>query len=283
MNTILAENQFGHGAIRVNPIRRFINRKIRGLGMAGEPFDWSKGYSLTVSIPIKDQGQSFSCAGQAGAYFLEIQRSLLGYNEALSAKSLYSPIAYKGGGATVTGIETMIGAHGATLQVEVPDSQDEYHMEDNSWQTPELIASAIKRAGYIPQGVHMDIDSIAAAIRDNGGVIIEITGRNNGTWLSPYPKAPTSNSVDNWNHFMCSYPRVELVNGIKTIPFFQSWGSDVGENGVQYLTEEYINSGYVRDCFTFISDAGLQPIPSNDSIWANLVRYFRSMWGLQTA
>jgi peptidoglycan hydrolase-like protein with peptidoglycan-binding domain len=52
---------------------------------------------------------------------------------------------------------------------------------------------------------------------------------------------------------MCSTPNIPIpIKGKKLIPFYQSWGSvGVGDNGIQYFDENYINSGYIYDAFTF--------------------------------
>jgi hypothetical protein len=281
MNKTLVEGKYGHGAIKLNPIHRYF-RKRPILASAGEPFDWTKGYSANITIPIKDQGGSYSCGGQAGSYFLEIQRQLNGITESLSAKSVYAPIAYPGGGTTVTALETQIGAHGANLESEVPSSQLEVDMEDTTWETPQLLLGALTRAGYLPADIPRDINSIATAIRDYGAVIFEIRGQNGQIpgWTSPTPTPPSkSNPNPFWQHFICGF-RAGMVNGKKTITFLNSWGSDVGVGGLQYLTEEYINSGHVIDCFTLASDRNLVPSADNQSIWANITRWFREQWGL---
>jgi hypothetical protein len=36
---------------------------------------------------------------------------------------------------------------------------------------------------------------------------------------------------------------------VKLIQFYNSWGA-IGDNGKQYFSEEYINSGFIYDCFT---------------------------------
>jgi len=36
---------------------------------------------------------------------------------------------------------------------------------------------------------------------------------------------------------------------VKLIQFYNSWGA-IGDNGKQYFSENYINSGFIFDCFT---------------------------------
>ena len=50
--------------------------KWSNVGSAIEPFDWEKGYDveeeLGFKIPVKNQGQSKSCGGQAFAYYAQV-------------------------------------------------------------------------------------------------------------------------------------------------------------------------------------------------------------------
>lgn len=285
-NKVLAEDKFGHGGIKTNPIRRSLRKlRQRPLGRAAIPFDWSKGFDVENQFQVrrKNQGTSSSCGGQAGSYFLEIQRILNGINEDLSAKSVYAPIAYRGGGTTVRALQTQVAIHGANLESAIPSMKgdippDESFMADKSWQTSATATDALQRAGFTPINVPITIDSIAEAIRDYNGVIWEIQGQNNGTWLTQYPKPPSlDNPNEIWNHFMFG-KGAKMVNGIKQLDFLQSWGSDVGINGVQSFKEDYINSGAILECFAFIPDSHLQPLPENHSIWAELVRWFNSIF-----
>ena len=99
----MTEQDLHHGVIRRNPIKKKVQRltryvQDRRIAMSGIPFDFQTGYDVRDyigNIPIKNQGKNDSCSGQAGSYFLEIQRRLKGIKEgAISAKSIYSLIAY---------------------------------------------------------------------------------------------------------------------------------------------------------------------------------------------
>lgn len=286
----MKEQDFGHGARNINPLRRKVNRLLRQkMGKSSIPFDWSKPFDVRDTIgpiTIKNQGQNDSCGGQAGSYFLEVQRRLQGIKEGdISAKSIYGPIAYPGGGTTVTALETQIGAHGANLESTVP-SYDAYGnplsesmMVEKSWMTPETIKDAMTRAGYTPIDVSRDIDSVAAAIRDYGGVIWEISGQNNGTWISANPKPPTSKQ-SLWNHFMAGIG-AKLVNGQKTLIVLNSWGTSAGDSGVYYFTQDYFDAKGIIDVFTFDFDANLEPVESPaPTIWQALNLWFRNKFGL---
>lgn len=293
ISSVRVENRFGHGAIKTNRLVAKIRHIKRPLARASSPFNWTLGFDVekkTGPITRKNQGSNDSCGGQAGSYFLEVQRRLQGLTEVeCSAKSVYAPIAYPGGGTTVKDLETQVGARGANLESQVPsyDTQgnplSEYLMEDSSWQTPTFIADAAKRAGYLPVSVSIDMDSIAWAIQTYGGVIWEIQGQNNGTWLSSYPVPPSKqNPNEIWAHFMCGKSATQ-VDGVNQLGFFESYGPDIGDGGLQYFRQDYLDSGYIVDVFTFVPAAQIEPLPTNTSVWASIINYFRSLWGLPVA
>lgn len=282
MNKILVEGKYGHGAISVHPLIRNIKRwlrpqyhkHIKRVGSIAE-IDWTQPYS-SPHLGIKNQGTSDSCGGMAGSYFLEIQRLLQGINEGqLSAKSIYAPIAYPGGGTEPDDLETQLAVRGANLESEVPDGTTEQFMSDKSWQTQALIESAAKRAGYTPMSVNIDSDSIAVATKNEGGVILVVKGQNGNTpnWLSYTPQSPNpQNPNEVWEHFVCVFG-YQLDGGIKNNTFLNSWGTDVGQNGIQTLDENYINNGIV-DAFTLVKDTSIQPVKDNNSVWSWLWYYF---------
>ncbi len=252
------ENQLHHGVISKGKIRRTLRRASRAqLGRAGIPFDWTK----TIPIPkvkIKDQQTSSSCGGQAGGYFDGvINKRLSNQDIEFSAKSIYAPIAYPQGGTTVYALEQQMATKGVNFESDVPSYQfagftNEAWMTNKAYLTPDIAYKALRDAHRVPMSVHIDIESMAQAIRDYGAIIIEVNGKNGEIpgWLSPIPHFPTnSNPNPLWAHFVCG-AGVSIVNGKKQIDFYNSWGEVVGDKGVQHFTEEYINSGYIIDCFT---------------------------------
>jgi hypothetical protein len=290
MKTILVENQFGHGAKRSNPVSHWIrNHRREQAGKATTPPNWAAGYdslSLISPVTIKNQFQSFSCGGQAASYALEIVEKLANNQEgAISAKSVYAPIAVSGGGTYVTSLQNQIKAAGASLEATVPSyrpngTTDEPFMTD---QTALNLKDALTRSGYTIVNVPITMDGIASAIQQYGAVIWEISGQNGQvpSWTSATPQPPsTSNPNEIWNHFMCCVGFGQPP-GYQRIKALQSWGTAVGENGIQYFTANYINSGYVRDVFAFYKTV-VAPIDMNASntpnywwmFFANLKAYF---------
>ncbi len=284
------QERINNGAIPLGFIRRRIRKMVRDKVARGLSFNWDAGYDVRDyigPITIKNQGDNYSCGGQSGAYFTEIQRKLQGIDEGeISAKSIYSPIAYPGGGTTISMLEKQIGGNGSNRESQVPSMDThgnplrEFMMTDTSWITDQLSIDALNRAGYTPYDVPDDIDSVASAIENYGAVIWQIRGQNNGTWTSAYPKPPsTTNQNVIWNHFMCCIG-AKLIDGKKTIIALQSMGIGYGAAGIQYFQEDYFDSGHIVDAFTLIYDKYIVPNPDNHTFWAEVIRWFRKQWDL---
>ena len=248
----MKENELYHGARIHSKLYHTFDRFLRpNVGRSTIPFDWSKGVVGKPVYNVKNQFQSSSCWGQM---FSQMMRIKLGGDE-LSAKSAYSPIFAIGGGVNLSLGYKEASVFGLTTEVKVPSllngSCTESFMEDKTWMTAKMIDDCFTRRGWKVVNVSLNIDSSAQAIRDYGCIGILIQGQDNGSWLSPYPTAPIDNS-NLWGHYMCSDSNVPvLINGKKYLKFYQSWGVGVGENGFQYISEDYINSGYIADIFTF--------------------------------
>lgn len=280
------------GAIPISRLHRFIHRTFARRPIArGTSFDWNKGYDVRDvigPIKIKDQGENSSCGGQAASYALEIVRRLKGINEGqVSAKSFYAPIAYTGGGTTVSALMTQFSTHGANLEASIPSVDaygnplSEIMMEDKSWMTDATIKDAITRAGFTPYDIGEDMEAVAETIRDYGFVIWEIQGQNGNIpdWRSPYPQPPSKNNSNPiWNHFMCAIG-AKIINGKKYIIALQSEGMGWGDAGIQYFDENYFNSGHIIDCFSFVYDTQTVPALFDPfGIWQALKMFFLLSW-----
>ena len=256
MDTLI-EGQFGHGAIE-----KKLDLRDQKLGSASAPFDWSSGYDIETALgavfnrsfvtPTKNQGQSYSCGGQAGSYLEATLKALgIGSFDEKSAKYIYSQIFYPTGGSTLRDVLNLItrgvASESQVVSYEAGNPPSETFMRDTSHNSG-TNASTSLATGYA--FVHPDIESVAQAVRDNHGAIILIQGQDNGTWLSATPKAPVE-AV--WAHFLfCG--KAKLINGKKYIGVHNSWGN-IGENGWQWISEDYFNSGFITDCGVVYQDA----------------------------
>lgn len=90
--------QFGKGALRDVPDSR--DYTWEEIGFSSAPFDWSVGYDVEKEVgklTIKDQNGSYSCGGQATAYYGQALDYATGEK---SAKFIYAQTHAPSGGST---------------------------------------------------------------------------------------------------------------------------------------------------------------------------------------
>lgn len=242
---ILTENLFGHGGIPDTVDSR--DHHYSDIAGASAPFDWNVGYDIEAElprkIPVKNQGQSFSCGGQAWSYFMEILEAIDSKTfEERSAKFIYAQTFVKGGGSAGRTNCDLVSKQGDAMEsvlssYSAPGVTSEAWMTQVSDITPNVRENAklSQSKGYA--NPFIQIDSLAQAARDQKGVIIGVYGQNNGTWTSAYPQPPKTN--DTWGHWLY-IGKAKIVNGKKYLGVLNSWGGDVGEWGWQWLGEEYL-------------------------------------------
>lgn len=247
MDTTLVEGKFGHGGLGhfIKPTDwNYANLAPKGTA----PFDWTKGYDVEADIgftlPDKDQGTNGSCGMQSASYY---DQALRGGDER-SAKYGYAQIFQPGGGTFGGDIMSLLKSQGLSTEKLCPSYENgkpgsEEFMERIQDITPDIRAEAVdgKLSGYAFI-LDFNIDVLAQAIRDNKGFIGGLQGQNNGTWLSQYPKPPI-NSYALWRHWIY-FGKAFMVNGKKFIICKNSWGPSTGVKGWQWISEDYVMSGY---------------------------------------
>ena len=260
----LKEEQFGKGALpdlhdgRDFPFGAYLESYEDKVGEI--KIDWKTDYkgkdNLYYKFPVKNQFISLSCVGQACAGYKEVveyylKRSLT----QKSAKSVYSQIALPQGGAYFRDGMKIITEYGINTEEEVPSYQngvaEEAFMKDKSWMSDGLTKSA---ARYANQGYYSlagaDIDVFAKAIKIGQGCVMGVIGTNNGTWTSKFPKPPSTTTPYSalWGHAIIGVDAffeaedAVMINGKKYIKIKNSWNG-VGEDGYQYLGEEWFSDG----------------------------------------
>ena len=254
MNQILIEGKFAGGAFR----DKYDLRDKKYVARAGFPFDWQKGYdveeelSKILNIPNfkllpKDQDGSSSCGGQAGAMYNAILEAEATKTwEERSAKYIYAQGYVPGGGMYGRDIMKIIKKQGVAREVVLSSYENGNPPSEKFMQRSQDITiearNDAKNAKIRDYGqVNPDIETVAQAIRDNWGVIIGVTGENNGTWLSLFPKPPTKGELYEWRHWVYA-GKAKLIDGKKCIGILNSWGKIAGENGWQWLGENYFNT-----------------------------------------
>lgn len=209
-------------------------------------YDWSRPYDIETIIgkPLttKDQNGSYSCGGQAWGYYGEV----LDPQSEKSSKFIYAQTYVAGGGSAGRDncnivIKQGWAKEGTITSYENGNPPAESFMERPQDITEEAKVEASKAHANSYAIVPVSFENIANAVAQNKGVIICVGGMNNGTWLSAFPKPPTSSPE--WYHWLY-VGKLKMENGKKYIGVKNSWGASVGENGWQWLGEEYANYIY---------------------------------------
>ncbi len=214
------------------------------LGFASAPFDWTIGYDVqneSGKLTIKNQNGSGSCGGQAWAYYGQMLDYKTGEK---SAKFIYAQTFVAGGGSDGRTNSELVKNKGWGQELLTPSYNQgnpptEDFMERPQDITPQAFTQALTDRAYsYANALGGTIDTYAQAVRDNKGVIFGITGQDNGSWLSKFPQPPMG-STGLWFHwvYLCG---AEIINGKKYLKFANSWGESTGENGFQYIGEEYL-------------------------------------------
>jgi hypothetical protein len=255
----MEEQIFGKGAIVEDKVESLSNHA--DVAMDSAPVDWNLGYDVTHVIGsdllTKNQGQAGSCGGEATTYLAEVFNYLNTKTyEPKSARYVYGQCFAPGGGSTDSGlikILTNLGAPDTSVFRDYPQDGivTEEFKRDVSDITHDINHNASACVLGQPIYVRLDFDSIAQAVRDNDGIIIGVYGQNGlqPNWLSQFPAVPTS-TTGAWAHWLF-VGKFLMINGKKYIGVKNSWGPQVGDNGWQYLSEDYLP--FIWRAFTFVN------------------------------
>lgn len=248
------EKGFNPGGIKSPPDERdFLQSEV---AFASPPFNWNVGFDIEAeltkvlgtptTIPTQDQGSSGSCGGQAFGTLNEVQEAMFTKSyEVRSKKYIYAQTAVPGGGSNGRDNADILVKQGVCYET-LLSSYDhgnpptEAFMQRRGDITDAMRVNAANSKEIAYTAVALNIDSIAQTVRDNYGVVIGLTGADNGTWLSEFPQPPKDGDSF-WYHFMYA-GKAKIINGVKFIGCKQHWGPGVGANGWQWLSEDYFTS-----------------------------------------
>lgn len=209
-------------------------------------FDWMKGFDVEelygFKLVTKDQNGSYSCGGQAWAYYGEVLefRASLNY-EQRSAKFIYAQTFVPTGGSDGRTNCKLVKDKGWSLE-SLCSSYENGNPPSESFmiRVQDITKDAFNSASSVRAFNYANlttktIDEIAQAISINNGVVIGIYGDNNGTWRSQFPQF---SYIKTWAHWLYA-GKAKMINGKKYIGVKNSWGDDVGDHGWQWIGEEF--------------------------------------------
>lgn len=263
------------GALPHTPDPRDYSFHSPEVAQAVAPFDWNAGYDVERDISAilgspfefstKNQGQSGSCGGQAFSYLGQAISAAYGRHiSERSAKFLYSQVyvPVPGGGSSDRDLAIIaknqgFGLEGDTVSYENGQPPDEAFMERIQDITPGARIGASKdhiSLAYVFPSI--TLDTVAQALNAGKGIVLGLHGSNNGTWLTAHPKAPVAGEKL-WAHYMYG-GKARIDFNKKGIWCKQSWGQNVGDNGWQFLDEDYFASGSIWGAVTMLYN----PVPT---------------------
>jgi C1A family cysteine protease len=161
-----------------------------------------------------------------------------------SAKFLYSQCFQNGGGSSMRDILLLAKKQGFALESLCPSMENGKPPSEEFMIRSQDINSEARNFAktstvFSIASVNLDIDSFAQAIRDNHGMVFGITGQNGKGWLTAFPSAPERSD---WRHWLCA-GKAKMINGEKYIGCLNSWGDSIGEQGWQWIGEDYFQQG----------------------------------------
>jgi hypothetical protein len=211
------------------------------IATSGEPFDWEKGYDINFPLRATNQFNSYACGGFMCAYGMQVKEG----KDPQSQKFIYAPTHAIGGGTAYEALGNWLVNKGSASESLCPSflpdgTTNEAFITRKSDITQEAYDDAktnkIERYAKTPD---MSIDEVAKALRDNRGLFLGIYGQDNGTWRTENPLPPKKKV---WAHWVFAVG-AGMYKGKKAIKFINSWGNLTGDNGYQWVTEDYFPNG----------------------------------------
>lgn len=211
-------------------------------------FDWETGYDiekvLGTKLVVKDQNGSLSCGGQAWASYGEVLEAIVtGTYEPRSAKWIYSHTRVPNGGSNGRVNCNFCIKNGWVAEKYASSYDKGKPPKEAFFLTKPVLDQAGKEDNEVTKAlsylqVQTNIELFAQAIADNNGLVLVLNGQDNGSWRQKFPAPPT---IKEWGHFLYA-GKVKMINGKKYIGVINSWGKDTGDDGWQWLGEEWFRN-----------------------------------------
>lgn len=164
------------GVLKDKPDKRDYKAEEILAGVKVKRPSFAEGYSVIKNIwtdmPYKDQKITFSCVGQATAYYKQILQKLdTGEQTELSAFSLYNPVAYPGKGSYIRDVMMRSKDYGVNKESTLPSPQDEDTMTRKFDFTPYAQEAEFYKNRIIASISTQDFEKLADLLFINHGFV----------------------------------------------------------------------------------------------------------------
>lgn len=201
------------------------------------------------SYPIRDQGSQMTCTTYVQAKQLAVDElTENGFYRELSPRSLYPYVFHPAGGSHAIQVAKLAVKQGMTLETLLKTdglSEAEARSDKGYVTDAKMVALVYKPDSFIECSTDFEtIASILQSFQEQGKKKVigaSVVGMNNGTWLSnmPVPPGPGVDPMNLWYHRI-TITDFGLINGKKVLAFDNTFGTEAGNKGQQFLTEEYM-------------------------------------------
>ena len=202
--------------------------------------------ALADLFPVKNQGKSSSCGGQAWSSYLQVLKYIRD-NEVveLSAHDIYSQCYEPNGGSDDTGLLRVVENYGIDTESDVPSYQNGQPPSEAFMQSilPKNEDVSMQQIVFQPLWFNgNDIRQVKLAIDSGIGAVCALLG-NNPCWLTAngVVEVPALDQLiwGHWIHLISYNDQTQLIT-IKN-----SWGNKAGDKGYYYIPYGYFTGGRV--------------------------------------
>ena len=227
--------------------------------------------AISKLFPVKNQGTSGSCGGQAWAYYLQVLKYLRDNTiTELSAHDIYSHCWTPPEGSDEGHLINFVENSGADSEADVTSYMSgqpptEQFMEQVLQRNEDV---AFDNIVFQPITFGGDINSIKTAINVGNGCVIAVYGDNQG-WQTQNGVVEAPQSKD-WGHWLFA---VKADDSTRLVTVKNSWGQEAGDNGYYYLPYSYFENGNVMGGWIF----QLRPADYTVSLLEKIVQLYQNI------